>query len=222
MPLKSLSSPGRSANRHKQERRGRLNKSESKYFNTAEKMRQALIAVLETKPFEYITIKEICEKAGVNRSTFYLHYENTRDLLEETTDSLLEQFLSYFSVDLTVITRRFADCDLAELNFISKDYLYPYLSYIKENRSVFRTALAHSKSFGFDSVYQRMFEHIFDPILDRFGYPAGERKYVMMFYLNGMEAIIIEWLKDGCDKSIEEIAAIMDECVFGRREKPVL
>ena len=33
----------------------------------------------------YITVKEICEKAGVNRSTFYLHYENTTDLLQETT-----------------------------------------------------------------------------------------------------------------------------------------
>ena len=41
-----------------------MNKSESKYFNTAKKMDDALIALLETKPFEYITVKEICEKAG--------------------------------------------------------------------------------------------------------------------------------------------------------------
>lgn len=38
-------------------------------------MDQALIDLLEAKPFAYITVKEICEKAGVNRSAFYLHYE---------------------------------------------------------------------------------------------------------------------------------------------------
>ena len=37
-----------------------MNKNESKYFNTAKKMNDALIALLETKEYEYITIKEIC------------------------------------------------------------------------------------------------------------------------------------------------------------------
>ena len=54
-----------------------MNKSESKYFNTALLMDEALLLLLENKEFEYITIKEICQKAGVNRSTFYLHYQNT-------------------------------------------------------------------------------------------------------------------------------------------------
>ena len=66
-----------------------MNKNESKYFNTAIRMDEALIALLEKKDFEYISIKEICQKAGVNRSTFYLHYENTADLLKETTRNCL-------------------------------------------------------------------------------------------------------------------------------------
>ena len=52
-----------------------LDRAKSKYFNTAARMDEALIELLEKKDFEYITVKEICEKAGVNRSTFYLHYE---------------------------------------------------------------------------------------------------------------------------------------------------
>ena len=54
-----------------------MNKSESKYFNTALLMDEALLLILEKKEFEFISVKEICDKAGVNRSTFYLHYENT-------------------------------------------------------------------------------------------------------------------------------------------------
>ena len=69
-----------------------MNKSESKYFNTAQLMDEALIALLKKKDFEFITVKEICEKAGVNRSTFYLHYENLGDLLAETTEMINKRF----------------------------------------------------------------------------------------------------------------------------------
>ena len=52
-----------------------MNRSESRYFATATRMDEAFLALLAKKDFEYITVKEICEVAGVNRSTFYPHYE---------------------------------------------------------------------------------------------------------------------------------------------------
>jgi len=192
-----------------------MNKSKSKYFNTAKKMNLALISLLKKKPFEYITISELCEKAGVNRSTFYLHYENTYDLLGETTQYILNDFLSYFDTDTKSVSLNLTSCNLTELNFISSKYLTPYLTYIKENKEIFSTALAHIKSFDFDSVYERMFENIFNPILDRFHYPEEDRKYIMMYYLNGINAISFEWVKNGCKKPIEEITKIIDICIFG-------
>lgn len=77
-------------------------------------MDEALITLLEKKDFAYITIKEICEVAGVNRSTFYLHYENTSDLLEETTRYIIGKHLDYYTVDASVITQRFACCPKSE------------------------------------------------------------------------------------------------------------
>ena len=73
-----------------------MNKSESKYFNTALRMDEALLALLEEKDLEYITVKEICHQAGVNRSTFYLHYETIADLVSETLEMINQRFLSYF------------------------------------------------------------------------------------------------------------------------------
>lgn len=192
-----------------------LKKSESKYFNTAKKMDKALISLLEEKPFEYITVSEICKKADVNRSTFYLHYENTVDLLNETARLLLDDFVSYFTVDTKNLTTKFLKAPLSELNFISDEYLHPYLLYVKENRYVFTTVLSHADSFGFNDVFQRLYENIFNPILDRFNYPQADRKYVMLFYLNGITAIVKEWLKDGCEKSIEEVSQIICEGIFG-------
>lgn len=192
-----------------------LNKSESKYFNTAVKMDIALISLLKKKPLEYITISELCETAGVNRSTFYLHYESICDLLDETTRYLLDNFLSYFSNETKTIAINLSECELSELNFICDKYLIPYLTYIKENKEVFLTALSHINSFGFEKVYNRLFENIFNPVLERFKYPKDNRKYVMKYYLNGINAIILEWVKDECRKSVSEISDIIKDCVFG-------
>ena len=66
-----------------------MNKSESKYFNTALLMNEALLLLLEKKDYEFITVTEICKKAGVNRSTFYLHYLSIDDLLLNVLWNLL-------------------------------------------------------------------------------------------------------------------------------------
>ena len=193
-----------------------MNKSESKYFNTAVRFDKALLSLLEKKPFEYITIREICEEAGVNRSTFYLHYENTGDLLKEATAYMLDNFASYFSVDVESIASKYANCDLKELNFISDKYVHSYLSFIKENRRVFSAVLSQPTTFDSNAIFQRLFDNIFHPILDRFHYPKDEQRYVMMFYLTGITAIITEWLKDECQKSMEEISSIICYCIFGK------
>ena len=73
-----------------------MNKSESKYYNTALLMDEALLLLLEKKEYEFITVKEICEKAGVNRSTFYLHYQSIDELLFETIEMINKRFNSSF------------------------------------------------------------------------------------------------------------------------------
>ena len=192
-----------------------MNKNESKYFSTAEKMDSALMEILKTKSFEYITVSEICKKAGVNRSTFYLHYENTRDLLEETIRNMTDDFISYFVPDGKILPINFEESQKDKLVFISEEYLMPYLSYFKENRKIFLTVFENGKLFGFEETYKKLFDNIFDPILDVFKYPENERKYVMAFYLNGINSIIMEWIKEDCVKPEKEVVKIINDCIFG-------
>ncbi len=67
-----------------------MNKNESNIFNTAIKMDQAFLELLEKKDFAYITVKEICAKAELIVSTFYLHYETLEDLLSESVEYMNE------------------------------------------------------------------------------------------------------------------------------------
>ena len=194
-----------------------MNKNESKYFKTAVKMDEALLSILEKKEFCYITVKEICVAAGVNRSTFYLHYENTSDLLKETTRYVLDKFLSCFSVSNKSITLDFAGKELDDLIFIKPEYLSPYLTFIKDNQKIFKTALKEFGTMGFDKVYQKMFNYIFNPILSRFDFSEPARPYVIKFYLSGITAIVIEWINNNCLEDINAIILIITECVMGKQ-----
>ena len=194
-----------------------MNKNESKYFNTAIRMDEALITLLEKKDFEYITIKEICDTAGVNRSTFYLHYENTSDLLKETTRYIIDKHFAYYKIDKAHISLQFETCKREELLFITDEYLVPYLKFIKDNQSLFKVSIKQFNSFNMNEVYGRMFDHIFSPILERFHVPEKERAYVMKFYLTGVFAIVMEWLDKNCSDDMKTVIKVITDCVMGER-----
>lgn len=190
-----------------------MNKSESKYFNTAIRMDKAFLELLEKKDFAFITVKEICESAGVNRSTFYLHYETIEDLLSESTEFIYKQFVTHMNEELSEFISKIDTCPLDELYLITPNYMTPYLEYVKEHRRLFRTVTEKADTFRLDLTYTKMFYHIFEPILKRFGVPESDRKYLMTFYIHGLNAIITEWLKSDCKDSIEYIISVMNKCI---------
>lgn len=199
-----------------------MNKKENKYFNTATKMDEALITLLEKKDFDYITIKEICEIAGVNRSTFYLHYENTVDLLQETTRYIMDKHFSYYRVEKQDLPYSLEKCKQEDLLFVSREYLHPYLTFVKENQRLFKVALKHFHVMKFGDVYAKLFQGVFDPLLSRFHIPPKKRAYVMKFYLSGITAIVMEWLNGGCRDELDGIADIITDCVMGDRSRATL
>ena len=119
-----------------------MNKNESKYFNTARKMDDALVELLQEKSLEFITVKEICQRAGVNRSTFYLHYETIGDLLAECAEAANARFLSYFEHDERAhdFIEGIGVAPLDDLVLVKPGFLVPYLSFVRDNRAIFAAA----------------------------------------------------------------------------------
>ena len=114
-----------------------MTQNESKYYNTAYLMDEALIQLINEKDYDYITITEICKRAGVNRSTFYLHYETVDDLLKEAIKKIDDDFNSHMQDSGTnrdLIIDAINNERTYELNFINEKYLYPYLNYLKEHQ----------------------------------------------------------------------------------------
>ena len=193
-----------------------MNKNESKYFKSAEKMHNALITLLNKKDFELITVKEICELAEVNRSTFYLHYDNSYDLLKETIEAVYKDFFSRFSDDGNKEINLKEKSD-EELFLITPNYLMPYLEFVEDNRKLFFIMYEKNEMMGAEKTYEKWFKEIFGPILTRFGVSQEEQPFIMIFYLKGIIGIINEWLARDCKESKETIISIIQKCIPSNR-----
>lgn len=181
------------------------NNTNSKYLSTSNLFDEALLALLDKKEYEFISVKDICKKAGFNRSTFYLHYENIDDLLKETieyTSNKLWKYYENISFDINTM-------NLNDLILINDKFLYPYLSFVKDNKIIMSLSYSKPELMGSYKKYNFIYKHIAEPILIKFNIDESKRKYIFSFYFNGIQAIVKEWVKNNYKESIEYISSLI-------------
>lgn len=105
---------------------------------------QALITLMEEKPFPLIKITEVCQAAGYKRGTFYKHYDQKEQLLEELLDIKL--------IELNTVLEKVAK-NHKQKNQVES--LIPLFYYVYDNRYFFSVILGDYKIVGFR---QRLFE----------------------------------------------------------------
>ncbi len=187
----------------------RLTKSESKFCNTAQKMHDALIRILEKKELSDISVVEICTEAKVNRSTFYAHYANVYELLEEAYNEKLGLFFKAYKENRDISER-----DDEDLIFISHEYLLPYLEFIKSNRRFFKVYMERLRSFNIDNIYKVLLERVFVPICKKMGLTDDKAiNYLAKFYLQGINSVVLEWVADDCKDDTQFISDVIIRCV---------
>src|ERR1700736_4604830 len=73
-------------------------KPDQRIRRTHERLGSALVALIQERPIDDVTVQDVLDRASVGRSTFYLHYSDKDDLLL----SQLEQFLEMMSTALSI------------------------------------------------------------------------------------------------------------------------
>lgn len=187
-----------------------MNKHEVKFTNTAKRIQQALLDLLDTKNFSEISIAELCKTANVNRSTFYAHYENTYDLLSETQESIIKTFYDRFNTDENAILMS----DKANYYLLVPQYLVPFLEYVKVNKTIFKVYMNNLGNFNANSTYTQQLNKIFIPICNSFGVTDNKAiNYMCKFFLDGILAIVKDWLNNNCNDDIMYLCNIIELCV---------
>lgn len=157
-------------------------------------LRTALIELLEEKPLSRITIRELCEKADLNRTTFYLHYTDQNALLEDIERDVMEKTMEAMQ-DIHTDPR-------------TTMLVEAFLSYIKSNDRTFRLLLCRDDSEHFRRVFVTELRRVMAANLPSYG-DARQTEYVLSFLMYGSLYVIIEWMQNGYSESPEEIAALL-------------
>ncbi len=71
-----------------------VNQTDLRVIRTRKMIKEAFVDLVEEKGYEHITIKDIAEKAFINRKTFYFHFENKTALFNEIIKDSLDLMLA--------------------------------------------------------------------------------------------------------------------------------
>ena len=172
-------------------------KANLKVINTKRKLSKSLISLLTSKSITEIDVSELCEKAGINRTTFYKHYASLYHLLDE----LIVQFFKR-------IETLFLSLSSGENTTSKVVYL---LKYLKQNRE-FVTIIMNNNSFS--SISERLIQlnFICNLINSNIQYRKNDyvsEDYYVDFIISGWIAAIRRWVNENCDLDVNTLARLL-------------
>lgn len=161
-------------------------------------LQDSLIELMREKPINKITIKELCEKADVNRTTFYAHYTDQYDLLRKIEDEALSWAKDTFN---TIIA--------ADENETIKG-LEGICQYIVENSKHLQVLMSEQGDIGFQKqLFTLLYQLWGMPSSARHNGDADIKELYFVFAVNGSVGLIQHWLKNGLNQSAKEIAHVI-------------
>ena len=150
----------------------------------------------ERIPIGKITVREICERTGIHRSTFYAHYQDVYDVVEKVEASMSRQLTETFFRKL-------------DERAPARDCFTEIFAFIRTHREFYIYYLNESRNFGVlqlagDMIRDRYKAADAQPQL--FGArSAEEMEYHGIFFLFGMTAMVRLWLRNGCREEPEAL-----------------
>ena len=166
-----------------------MNFTDLRILKTQERLQNALLELLETKELKEITVKEICDKAGISRNAFYQHYGYKEDLYDQmvarATEGIRDSLMPIIQ-DASVVT---------------EDTIISYAKHIIEGISEVRE-LIYVMLKGDDGIFLRqltdlIFGQNLTNALSFFDMKdSAELRLYYEFQSAGMAAFIIKWILD--------------------------
>ncbi|MGN7356453.1 TetR/AcrR family transcriptional regulator [Paenibacillus sp. SAF-054] len=181
--------------------------SDRRVIRTKAVIRDSLTALIEEKGFEALTVKDITSRAGINRGTFYLHYQDKYDLLRRSEQELIEGLVSI------IRTVQPFQPDV----MLSPDRPVPQIvevfEYMSQHADFLKTILGPKGDPAFHPLLKSMmWEYLFEKKVASFIKKENIQvppEYLISYIASAHFGIIQEWLMRGRRESPEEIALIM-------------
>lgn len=157
-------------------------------------LKTSLIELMQNKQIHKITIKELCAHAEINRSTFYLYYEDQFALLNEIEDD----FLNHVKTHLIKIEHPSND----------RNFLKELLAYIKNNAQIVRILLFRLENLSFQTSFISIAIDTLKLNL-KYEYPDHLADYIYRYLTMGCLSIIKKWIEDDFTLSLDELSDLI-------------
>lgn len=155
-------------------------------------LRDALIELMRKKNIGEITIRELCEKADVNRSTFYKHFDTVNDLYSEILNEVIQNIFA-------LIEAPKEDTGLYNHKDIER-----VLRYIEENRDIFLVLLSDASNISIgETLINKTDRYIDRESMSEF------RRYYLQFVAAGMTSIVWMWLNEDNPVSAHDLSVLI-------------
>lgn len=178
-------------------------------IRTKEAIRQAMISLIEEKGFDALTVKDITTRANINRGTFYLHYKDKFDLLDQTLKEITQD-LKNLSLEITAPSSD----ELVNTTMISAMILKLF-KYFNANAPLMK-ALFSIKGKGINSlqnaIKQMIWQNIFEkdnPLHLKQKDLLVPKEYFISYIISAHIGVIQEWLEKEVRETPEEMAEIL-------------
>ncbi len=173
-------------------------KENQRIMLTKRLIQEALIILLRKNDISKISIRELCEKAGINRTTFYNHYGSQYDVLKELSGN----YLNDIEAALTNVTAAGREEVHKRIGFV--------FHYIEEHLEVSRILINSNldpdfpmKLFSIPKI-SALFEEQMPQDMDQ-----NTRKAVFTYAVNGSYRLIQEWINQDPRCSAEDEAKLI-------------
>lgn len=183
-----------------------INKDDRRVKRTRRLLKQGLAELLRQKHFSDISARDITEKMDLNKATFYLHYKNTYELLQDLETDLLEQaqeMIDRYEYDETEDSMR--------------KFFEPLLDFVVENRSVCEALFVNNASSDFTGrVVEFIYKNGTEIMKKRFPkISAEDANYVLSFVAFGLIGLLRRWFEKEMSIPKEKLLNIADEMLAG-------
>ncbi len=183
-----------------------MNFTDLRILKTQERLQNALLALLGEKELKAITVKEICDEAGISRNAFYQHYGYKEDLYDQMVARATERIrnaLVPIIPDATRLqldtVRQYAKHIIEEISEV-RELIYVML---KRDDGVFLRQLT-DLIFGQNLTNALPFFDVKDSV---------ELRLYYEYHSAGMAAFIIRWVLNG-ELTEEEAASLVADILL--------
>lgn len=177
--------------------------SDLRFVRTRNSIFQAMISLLQEKNFDKITVKDICSRANISRSGFYLHYVDKYDFVESYQKELMKKGTAIFEKNIGKSIKTFME---DAIHFLQEEGQILALLLSNNGSSEIQEKI---KNLVQNNAKKNILPHIEIPIKSKLA-----EKYLVVFMSSAVIGVLQEWINSGQKEEPEEIINLLAQILL--------